>query len=201
MPKRHIIRAVRSAMPTRESLERNRFLKPVAHRVLAPALWRFTRRSVPRGVALGLMVGIFLMIPGIQIASAALFALPFRANVPVAVAATLLSNPATTPFILAFSYYLGSVMLGRHGDMTQFAALIDHHATIGQWLAWLFSETAPVMIFGLAVVAVAAAVMGYFAAAWFWRERMARKWRVRARDRSAAQRAAEPDLGLIGGRP
>src|SRR3546814_5191395 len=85
--------------PTRESLENNRFLAPVAHRVLEPSLWRFTRRSVPRGVALGLLVGIFLLIPGVQIAGAALLALPFRANIPLAAAMTFLSNPATTPLL------------------------------------------------------------------------------------------------------
>ena len=42
-----------------------------------PALWRFTRRSVPRGVALGLFVGIFVVIPGLQIFGAALLATPF----------------------------------------------------------------------------------------------------------------------------
>ena len=43
--------------PTRDSFERSRFLRPFAQRVFHPALWRFTRRSVPRGVALGLLVG------------------------------------------------------------------------------------------------------------------------------------------------
>ena len=74
--------------PTRESLEEVRWLRPFAHRVLEPSLWRFTRRSVPRGVALGLIVGIFLMIPGLQIIGAAMLALPCRANVPIAVAMT-----------------------------------------------------------------------------------------------------------------
>ena len=41
---------------TRDQIERNRFLKPFAHRLLRSELWRFTRRSVPRGVALGLFV-------------------------------------------------------------------------------------------------------------------------------------------------
>ncbi|MFP5454422.1 MAG: DUF2062 domain-containing protein, partial [Alphaproteobacteria bacterium] len=62
----------RKNAPTRESLEQVRWLRPFAHRVLEPSLWRFTRRSVPRGVALGLIVGIFLMIPGLQIIGAAL---------------------------------------------------------------------------------------------------------------------------------
>ena len=69
-------------------------------RVFHPALWRFTRRSVPRGVALGLLVGIFLLIPGVQIAGVALLALPVRANIPIGAAMTFLSMPATTPFIL-----------------------------------------------------------------------------------------------------
>ena len=72
--------------PSRESLENSQILKPVAHRVLAPELWRFTRRSVPRGVALGLIVGIFLMIPGIQMAGAALMAALFASGGAAALA-------------------------------------------------------------------------------------------------------------------
>ncbi len=187
-----------ASMPSRESLEQNRFIQPVAHRVLAPALWRFTRRSVPRGVALGLIVGILLMIPGVQIAGAAFLALPFRANVPLAVAMTFLSNPATTPFILAMSYYTGRIMLGRWGDISGFMSLIENHASLSQWMAWLFSETAPVLVLGLAVVSLVAAVIGYFISIWFWRERMARKWRHRE-VRRARVRHASADLGLSGG--
>ncbi|MCB8835473.1 DUF2062 domain-containing protein, partial [Escherichia coli] len=72
----------RRNLPTRESMESNRLLRPVAHRVMEPGLWRFTRRSVPRGVALGVVAGF--LFPVAQIAIAAVFALPFRANVPVA---------------------------------------------------------------------------------------------------------------------
>jgi uncharacterized protein (DUF2062 family) len=165
--------------PTRESLEHNRFLAPVAHRVLEPSLWRFTRRSVPRGVALGLLVGIFLMIPGIQIAGAALLALPFRANIPVAAAMTFLSNPATTPFILWGSVFIGNVLLGRTADASGFMALVNEHASIGRWCAWLFSEAAPAMLFGLAVISVVVAAIGYFIAIGFWRLRMGRKWQAR----------------------
>jgi uncharacterized protein (DUF2062 family) len=183
MPRQRIMRAFREAMPSRDSLAENRFVKPVAHRVLAPELWRFTRRSVPRGVALGLLVGIFLLIPGLQIAGAALLALPVRANVPLAAAMTFLSNPATTPFILAASYYVGSTMLGRSGDMSQVMALLDHHAGIGEWTSWLLSETAPALLFGLSVVSVVCASIGYLLASWLWRGRLARRWRHRAEAR------------------
>ncbi len=82
-------------MPTRETFERSRWLRPIAHRVLRPELWRFHRRSVPRGVALGMVVGI--LVPVAQTLVAALLALPVRANVPVAAVTTLLTNPLTTP--------------------------------------------------------------------------------------------------------
>jgi uncharacterized protein (DUF2062 family) len=134
---------------------------------------------VPRGVALGLFVGIFLLIPGVQIAGAALLALPFRANIPVAAAMTFLSNPATTPLILMASVWLGNWILGRSADATGFMALVDGHATIRQWTAWLLSEAAPAMLLGLFLISVASAIIGYVLADWFWRRRMGRKWQAR----------------------
>ena len=166
-------------MPTRESIEQIRWLRPVAHRVLAPELWRFTRRSVPRGVALGLLVGIFLLIPGLQIAGAAMLALPFRANVPIAAAMTFLSNPATTPFILYGSVYTGNAMLGRSADVSGFMALIEHHAGVGEWMSWLFSQAAPALLIGLLVISVISAVAGYGLSILVWRGWVARKWRKR----------------------
>lgn len=165
--------------PSRESLENSRILRPVAHRVLAPELWRFNRRSVPRGVALGLLVGIFFLIPGVQIAGAALLALPVRANIPVAAAMTFLSNPATTPFILWASVYIGNAMLHRGADLSRLSILMEGHASIGQWLAWTFSEAAPALLFGLALISIGFAVVGYLLASFGWRAHMMRKWKAR----------------------
>lgn len=174
-----LARLIRENTPTREELERNRFLRPVAHRVLAPELWRFTRRSVPRGVALGLFVGIFLLIPGVQIVGSALLALPFRANVPVAAAMTFLSNPLTTPFILYASVYVGNLLMGRGADATGVMTLIESGAGVAEWSAWLLSEAAPALVVGLFVISVLSALVGYGIAVLFWRLRMAAKWRLR----------------------
>ncbi len=167
--------------PSRESFERSRFLRPFAHRVFHPALWRFTRRSVPRGVALGLLVGIFLLIPGVQIAGVALLALPVRANIPIGAAMTFLSMPATTPFILAASVYVGNAMLGLNADVTRFQALISSGAGLAEWSAWLLSAAAPAMLFGLFVISVISAAIGYVTSAWFWRWRISSKWRRRSK--------------------
>jgi uncharacterized protein len=174
---------IRRQAPNRESFEKSRFLRPFAQRVFHPALWRFTRRSVPRGVALGLLVGIFLLVPGVQIAGAALLALPIRANIPIAAAMTFLSNPATTPFILAASLYIGNATLHLGADISQFEALLARGASIGDWLGWLVSSAAPAMLWGLFVISVVAASLGYVLAVWGWRYWLIRKWRLRRRTR------------------
>ncbi len=174
-----LARKIRENVPTREELEGNRLLRPIAHRVLAPELWRFTRRSVPRGVALGLFIGIFLLIPGLQIVGSALAALPFRANVPIAAATTFLSNPLTTPFILYASVYVGNMLLGRTASAHGVMAMIESEAGIGQWASWLVSEAAPALLIGLFIISVVCALVGYAVAVLFWRFRTAAKWRMR----------------------
>jgi uncharacterized protein len=165
--------------PTRESFEGNRFLRPFTARVFHPALWRFTRRSVPRGVALGLLVGIFLLIPGVQIAGVALLALPIRANIPIGAAMTFLSMPLTTPFILIASAYVGGA------DSTHLMALLE--AKMEWWpkletlFYWLLSDAAPAMLFGLFTISVVSAAVGYVIAVWFWRWRIVSKWRRRSK--------------------
>lgn len=168
-------------MPTRESFEKIGFLRPFAHRIFHPALWRFTRRSVPRGVALGLFVGIFLLIPGVQIAGVALLALPVRANIPIGAAMTFLSMPATTPFILAASVYVGNAMLGLHADIARFEYLLNSGAGLAQWSAWLISDAAPAMMAGLLMIAAISAIVGYFLAAMVWRWRIIAKRRRRSK--------------------
>jgi len=93
--------------PSREEVQNSRWLRPFGARIRQSDLWRFTRRSVPRGVAIGLFVGIFLMVPGLQIVGAALVCMPLRGNVAIAAAMTFLSNPATTPFFLVAAVNVG----------------------------------------------------------------------------------------------
>jgi uncharacterized protein len=161
-------------LPTRESFEGNRYLKPVAHRVLAPALWRFTRRSVPRGVALGMVTGI--LFPVAQIAIAALIALPFRANIPVAALTTFITNPLTTPLIWAGAYYVGKWTLRLDqivpGDPVREAAT-------SSWVQWLMSDAAPSIAVGLLIITAASAIGGYFVTKWAWQGWIAHKWRTR----------------------
>ena len=165
--------------PKREELAESRWLKPFGARVLHSEFWRFTRRSVPRGVAAGLFVGVFLLIPGVQIVGSALLSIPFRANIPVAAAMTFLTNPATTPFLLIASIWVGN-RLGFHADLAAFQALYARGASAGEWTAWLFSDAAPALVSGLLIIALAAGAIGYFLSVLVWRWWTGRKWRRRA---------------------
>jgi uncharacterized protein (DUF2062 family) len=154
----------RRNLPTREQLEGNRMVAPLARRA---ELWRFTRRSVPRGVAVGLFVGIFALIPGVQIVGAALMCVPFRGNIPIAAAMTFLSNPATTPFLLAASIWIGNG-LGFHADVSTIYRLYETGAGLRQWSAWLLSDAAPSLLVGLFAISTIAAMVGYLLSSFFW---------------------------------
>ena len=164
--------------PTREDMLKSRWLKPFGQRIRHSELWRFTRRSVPRGVAVGLFVGIFLMVPGLQIIGAALASAPLRGNIPIAAAMTFLSNPATTPFFILAAIGVGNRM-GFHADLAAFHELRTTHASVGRWLSWLFSDAAPSMVSGLLVISTGVALAGYLVSLVGWRWWTAHKWRRR----------------------
>ena len=175
--------------PSREEVQNSRWLKPFGKRIRESDLWRFTRRSVPRGVAIGLFVGIFLMVPGLQIVGAALVCMALRGNVAIAAAMTFLSNPATTPFFLVAAVQVGN-RLGFHADLTTLEVLASTHASVGRWLAWLLSDAAPAMVTGLAVIAAIFAFAGFWVSLVGWRWWVGRKWvqrRYAAREGASVQ--------------
>lgn len=176
-------------MPKREELEANRFVAPFARR---QELWRFTRRSVPRGVAVGLLVGIFALIPGIQIIGAALMCVPCRGNIPIAAAMTFLSNPATTPLIIAASIFIGN-KLGFHADLSTFYGLYEHGASAREWAGWLLSDAAPALLIGLFMISTVAAAIGYVVSGIAWRWWIGHKHKER-RDRPRRPANEMPEI-------
>jgi uncharacterized protein (DUF2062 family) len=170
---------IRRLLPSREELESNRLMQPVAHLLLQPALWRFTRRSVPRAIAVGLTIGIFVIIPFVQPVAAAMVAVPVRANVPLTAGTTLLTNPVTTPLLLMAALWVGSDLFGFPANPGAVLHMIESHASIEKWVNWLFSSAAPALITGLAVIAVVSGFVGYAVAALVWRLWITHKWRRR----------------------
>lgn len=174
-------RWVANNMPSREQMAESRWIRifgRLGPRILHSGYWRFTRRSVPRGVAMGLFVGVFFLIPGIQIIGAALFCLPVRGNIPLAAGMTFLTNPFTTPFLILASLPIGN-LFGFHADGSAIMTMYHNSAPLSDWVAWLASDAAPALVIGLFIIGVVSALVGYVIAVFTWRWWVGRKWRRR----------------------
>lgn len=179
---------IRKHMPSRDQMARNKYLAPIAHRFLSPELWRFTRRSVPRGVALGLFSAF--IIPVGQIFLAAFLALPSRANVPVATLVTFVTNPFTLPFWLVIANKVGHVTLRIDADGP---ALANAAMDSGAWTMVVdFFQMAGTTLFGFIVMAVASAGAGWIISGWVWR---AVVWRRRAKRLKVMEARLDQRLG------
>lgn len=167
----------------------NKYLRPIAHRFLTPELWRFTRRSVPRGVALGIFAGF--IIPVGQIFLAAFMALPARANVPLAALVTFITNPLTFPAWAVAANKLGHFILKIDAGVTGGAARDEMASGRWAWFVELFEGLGPtvlVTVFGFIVLAIVGAAIGYLLSGVVWRIVVARK-RARRLRKMQVQRA------------
>lgn len=162
---------IRKYMPKREEMARNKYLRPIAHRFLSPELWRFTRRSVPRGVALGLFASF--IIPVGQIFLAAFLALPARANVPLAGLVTFVTNPFTIAFWAVVANRVGHFIL-RIDAATSGMANEQLESGTWQWVIDAF-QFAGVTVVGFFVLAVISSAVGYLLSSAIWRVMVARK--------------------------
>jgi uncharacterized protein len=163
-------------IPTRESIHNYRLLRPFAPHLSQPALWRLTRRSVPRGVALGLFVGV--IIPFMHTFIAAVLAIPFRANVAIAAAFTLLINPITIPPMYYAAYRIGSWELHHDSSIINPADAARFSSELSRLLFWLHHASGPIAV-GVLTIAAAAALLGYFGAALLFKTWLRRRIRRR----------------------
>lgn len=168
-------------IPTRDTIHRYRLLRPFAPHLSQPALWRMTRRSVPRGVAIGLFVGV--IIPFMHTLIAAVLAIPLRANVAVAAALTLVVNPLTIPPLYYAAYRIGAWELHHEAPLVNPAAAERFSSELSRLLFWIHQASGPIAL-GVLSIAVAAALIGYFGATVVWRAWLGSKFR-RRRQRSA----------------
>lgn len=162
-------------IPTRESVHRNRLLRPFARQLGNPALWRLTRRSVPRAVALGLGVGV--IIPLMHVAIAAILAIPARANVMIAALVPLLITPFY-PALYYAAYHIGSFELHHDRAVVDVATQRQFTGELQRVLFWVHHASGPIGV-GILTLAAAAATIGYFISVFAWRLWCANRWRRR----------------------
>lgn len=167
---------LRSWVPTRERLERSRWLRWLAPWLGHPKLWHWSRRGVALGVALGVFFGLLIPLAQIPVTAAAVIVL--RANLPAAAASTLISNPVTFGPIYYTAYQLGSWLTGETAAPSASpddAAIPELEKTLWQRIVALGKP----LLMGLAIMAVAAGVLTYAVIDLVWRWHTNRKWHRR----------------------
>ncbi len=171
-----LLQHLQQALPSREFLAAHPWLKPVAHRLLDPQLWRLQHEAVARGVAIGIFWAF--AIPFAQFAVATAHSIWWRANIPVAAGMTLATNPFTIGFWLWLAYQLGSLVLD-----TPAPAPLPNGAGL---MAWLASFGGPALL-GMGIFAVSGATIGYLGVKLVWRLRVAfKRWRRQKISRAAS---------------
>jgi len=155
-------------LPNRDTLAAHPWLRPVANRLLDPQLWRLQHEAVARGVAVGTFWAF--VIPVAQFVVAAAHCAWWRANIPAAVAMTLVTNPLTIGFWLWLAYQLGALVLGE--PLASAAPAGDGS------LSWLTEFGWPTLL-GMGLFAVGGAAVGYLSVKMIWRLRIWLKRRAR----------------------
>lgn len=176
---------LRRYTPDHAAVHNNRWLAPFRNTLLHPRLWHLNRHSAAGAVATGLFCGL---IPGpFQMLGAAICAVVFRINLPLALVTTLYTNPFTIVplYLVAFALGQGAFMLFGH-TRRAFIAPPDYgdpgSETLFGWIAalvdWMVQLGAPLAL-GLVLLASLLAVIGYFGVRLAWRIWLVRAWHHR----------------------
>jgi len=177
-------------LPTRDAITQSRMLRWLGPRIHDPLLWHVNRRSVARGIAMGVFFG--LMIPIAQIPAAAIASLLLRGNLWIAAVSTLVSNPLTYGPLYYFAYRLGAHIIGAPVPAAVEAqtaeapfAVLD---SLSQAWTWITGIGQPLLL-GMAIMAVSGAIVGYLGAQAFWRFKVIAKRRRTLESRRLSARA------------
>jgi uncharacterized protein (DUF2062 family) len=135
-----------------------------------------TRRSVPRGVAIGLFVAV--IIPFMHTVIAALVAIPARANVAVAALFTLVVNPLTIPALYYGAYRIGSWELHHDSAIVNPADAERFSSELSRMLFWIHHASGSIAV-GVLTIAIGLGAFGYLFSSVVWRLWCASRWRSR----------------------
>ncbi len=179
-------RRIRKFLPGHDAIRGNRWFAPFENTLLHPRLWHLNRRSAAGAVAAGLFCGL---IPGpLQMLGAAICAVIFRVNLPLAMLTTFYTNPLTIVPLYIVAFTIGQSALP--GPRRHFVAPPDYGAEgliawtreLIDWLIGLGAPPAP----GLVLLAAGLALAGYFLVRLAWRMYLIRAWHHRRQRHRAA---------------
>lgn len=160
-------------LPNHDSMHRDQNTRWIAKWLREhPYLWVLNRKTVAKGVGAGLLVA-FIPIPA-QIILASLLALLLRANLPIAIVSTLITNPFTFVPINLLIYHIGTSITGGNGigDPPPIHELELHWGSIAlvwqEIIVW-FKSLGKSYLIGLLVLSFSASITGFCLIHVIWR--------------------------------
>lgn len=175
---------LKDLLPTPEKILESRTLKLFAPHLADPRLWHFNRHSLNKAVYIGVL-SAFFPLPG-QMLLALIGALIFRANVPMALGLTWITNPITTLPIFYAGYYIGAKIL----DLPMISLRIIGRM-ISDFSLWIISDGANPFItykgtisitafcLGLTILAIISSIICGLTFKALWRYKTVSSWQKR----------------------
>lgn len=179
MPKQRL----KQWLPKPEELRKNKVFGVFTPFLADPRLWYLNRAALVRAIFVGVACAFF-PLPG-QMPLAIFFALLLRANIPMSIALTWITNPITALPVYWFAYWVGATLLGEPAISVQ---------TVGAVLAdaswWVLGKgpnpfathqffSLKVFALGLVVTAALTSLLAALAFNVFWRYRIGQNWKKR----------------------
>lgn len=175
---------LRKFSPDPAKLKQYKYLQFLGDTLHLPYLWHLNRRNVAAAFGIGLFC-MWLPIP-FQSIIAALLAVVFRANLPLAVALVFITNPVTMLPMLYAAYELGAMITGHSGADFNFELSINWLVN-GLILIW------KPFVLGITVTAVVSSLLGYYGVHLLWRLHLLQRLKERRARRSSPKKPTEHD--------
>ena len=163
------LETIKKYLPTRREIKSNKYLKFLGDHLHDPNLWHFNRRSVARATGIGLFCA-FLPMP-FEMIPAAIGAILWRANLPLAIAWVWISNPLTWLPLYGPPYLLGAWLLDRPS------------VPLDQLTVEIFGKHVAALWLGCLLVGTAVSTTGYILVNAIWRSKVISSWQRRREER------------------
>ena len=187
---------LKSLLPTPEKILESRTLRMFAPHLADPRLWHFNRHSLNKAVYIGVL-SAFFPLPG-QMLIALVGSLIFRANVPMALGLTWITNPLTSLPIFYAGYYIGAKILdvptlsirliGRMIADFSLWALSDG---VNPFVTYRGTVSLTAFCIGLTLLAVVTSIICGLAFKAIWRYKTITSWQERRQRTSDKTRKSE----------
>jgi uncharacterized protein (DUF2062 family) len=148
-------------LPDPKKVKEIKALEFLGDKLHSPNLWHLNRRSVARAFAIGLWAMYTPPLPWQQVIAAVL-AIYFNANLPIAVALVWITNPLTWAPMYYLAYKVGALVMGMPAfDFDQFSELFSIEKAL---------ELGAPLLVGCFILMNIGGVLGYFGIQYLWRK-------------------------------